>query len=85
MRLARRCSPMVVLGLAALIATGHEVLAQPARVPRQVDDEAYTAKIKEYTQDPRVIDRAGRPPAGLADGAVAAEGARAGSPARRTS
>ena len=51
----------------------HDTPRRPAsRRPPQKIDEAYTAKIKEYLQDPRDHDRAGRPPAGLRDGPHAA-------------
>jgi hypothetical protein len=53
MRRALSCSHVLVLGLAALLAGGHEALAQPSRA-RQQDDEAYTAKIREHTQDTRI-------------------------------
>ena len=54
-RLPRRCAT-AALTLAVLVSLAPGARAQtkaPAR-PQKID-EAYTAKIKEYTQDPRVI------------------------------
>ena len=45
--------------------------AQSAK-PQKLDEE-YTAKIKEYLQDPRITHRAGRSPAGVGHGADAAQ------------
>ena len=66
-------------------ATSAGVVAQTnkyARDPKQLVDEEYTKKIKEYTTEPFFLVAAGRLPAGVEDGAHA-EG-RAGRHRRRT-
>ncbi len=46
--------PLLALSLGLALSGAPRAFAQSTTLPRQAIDEAYTAKIKAYTQDPRV-------------------------------
>ncbi len=52
---SRRFRCLTAASAALALALAAPSFAQPAKAPAQKIDAAYTAKIKEYTRDPRVI------------------------------